>query len=66
MNSTGEETVDAQVFAGGDSGTVVVNRDAMKDMPLPFDTLTENVENGTIGGKLDRVVKHIEQRDAHE
>ena len=35
MNSTGEETVDAQVFAGGDSGTVVVNRDAMKDMPPP-------------------------------
>jgi hypothetical protein len=67
MNSAGEESIeDADVFAGGDSGTAVLDRNAMKDVPLAFDTPVDNAENGTIGGKLNRVVQHVEEGDVHE
>src|ERR1700677_262920 len=67
MNKAGEKPFeDAEVFARGDSGTAVVDRDAMKNMSLAFGTPVHNAENGTIRGKLDRVVQHVEERDAYE
>lgn len=45
MNSAGEKPFeDAEVFSGGDSGTAVVDRDAMKNMSLAFDTPIHDAE----------------------